>query len=279
MNVKIYSRKELKDRLKEGKLENTLLIAFYDPQDDLPTNSGKAERVITLPIPDLDKEDLEEYGYTEESYFSQADSAAKFIIKAVRDGLDIVCACEYGESRSAGFAAAIKEFYDGNGIEIFADERYYPNKIIFNKLLAALRKQSDTRKFYVHNLPYDKKVSIALLENGYLSAGSKGYAFSDFKVGDEIFVPINKEEVAAVKITEAPKSINALIGIKFDVDGEIAEVTEEGVRYEDDIMDIGSVARVEKLTEKNVAVSELREEVSVRIKSRRTNSRISGFCL
>ena len=142
MNVKIYSIKELKDRLKEGKLTNTLLIAFYDQQDDLPMFSGKAEQVITLPIPDLDKEDLEEYGYTIDSYFTHADPVAEFIVKAVRDGLDIACVCEYGESRSAGCAAAIKEFYDGNGIEIFADERYYPNKIIYNKLLTALRKQS-----------------------------------------------------------------------------------------------------------------------------------------
>ncbi len=277
MNVKIYSRKELNDRLKERNLENTLLIAFYDPQDDLPTFSGKAERVITLPITDLDKEDLEEYGYTVDSFFSQADPVAEFIVKAVRDGLDIACACEYGESRSAGCAAAIKEFYDGNGIEIFADERYYPNKIIYNKLLTALRKQPEVRKFYVHNLPYNKKVSLALLEYGYLSAGTNGYAFSDFKVGDEIYVPINKEEVAVVRVIETPKGINALIGIKFDVDGKFAEVTEEGVRYEDNIMDIWSVARVEMVTEKNVAVSELGEEVRVKINSRSTNNKVNSF--
>ena len=166
MNVKIYSRKELNDRLKEGKLTNTLLIAFYDRQDDLPMFSGKAERVITLPIPDLDKEDLKEYGYTMDSYFTQADPVAEFIVKAVRDGLDIACVCEYGESRSAGCAAAIKEFYDRNGIEIFADERYYPNKIIYNKLLTALWKQPEVRKFYVHNLPYNKKVSLAFWNTG-----------------------------------------------------------------------------------------------------------------
>ena len=245
MNVKIYSNNDLNERLKSGKLENTLLIAFYDPQYNSPTDfSGKAERVVTLPVPDLDKDDLEEYGYTEDSYFSQADSAAEFIIKAVRDGLDIACVCEYGESRSAGCAAAIKEFYEGNGIEIFADERYYPNKIIFNKLLAALRKQSDTRKFYVHNLPYDKKVSLALLEHGYLSAGEECGLFSDFKIGDVISVPINKEEFYMVKIIELPQSVDVLNGLELCVMGEKVAFTDKGVLYQGKEMCIKYIAKI-----------------------------------
>ena len=135
------------------------------------------------------------------------------------------------------------------------------------------------RKFYVHNLPNDKKVSITLLECGYLSAGTNGYSFYDFKVGDEIFVPINKEEVAVVRVIEKPKGINTLIGMKFEADGKITEVTEEGVRYEDDITDIWSVARIERVTEKNVAVSELKEEIRTKINSRRTNSKVNGFLL
>jgi hypothetical protein len=50
-----------------------------------------------------------------------------------------VCQCEYGQSRSAACAAAIKEYYDHDGISIFADYRYYPNQLIFNKLLDALK--------------------------------------------------------------------------------------------------------------------------------------------
>ncbi len=33
----------------------------------------------------------------------------------------------------------MEEYYDGNGISIFANYRYYPNKLIFNILLEELR--------------------------------------------------------------------------------------------------------------------------------------------
>ena len=53
---------------------------------------------------------------------------------AYEKGLDIICQCEYGQSRSAGCAAAILEHFQGNGITIFRDYKYYPNKLIFNKV-------------------------------------------------------------------------------------------------------------------------------------------------
>ena len=52
--------------------------------------------------------------------------------------MDILCQCDYGQSRSAACAAAVREFFCGEGIRIFADYRYYPNQLIFNKILSAL---------------------------------------------------------------------------------------------------------------------------------------------
>ena len=74
-----------------------------------------------------------------DTYFPEADSLAAFIQKAHDDGFDIICQCEYGQSRSAACAAAIIEYYEKNGISVFADYRYYPNQLIFNKLLDALK--------------------------------------------------------------------------------------------------------------------------------------------
>ena len=39
---------------------------------------------------------------------------------------------------AAACAAAIREHFYGDGIEIFADYRYYPNQLVYNKLKAAL---------------------------------------------------------------------------------------------------------------------------------------------
>ena len=42
-------------------------------------------------------------------------------------------------SGSAAVAAAIREFNSRRGIEIFADDRYFPNKVVFRKVLRALK--------------------------------------------------------------------------------------------------------------------------------------------
>lgn len=278
MNVKIYSRKELKDRLKEEKLENTLLIAFYDPQYNSPEDfSGKAERVITVPIPDLDKEDLKEYGYTVDSYFTQTDYVAEFIVKAVRDGLDIACACEYGESRSAGCAAAIKEFFEGNGIEIFADERYYPNKIIYNKLLAALRKkQKQNGRCFIHRLPVDENMGLALMDKGYLSAGKKFGLFCEFKQGDTVFVPLANDEFMAFEVIRTTQGIAALSGTELNYKNKTANITKEGVLYEDEMLNIAYVVKVKKLTKKRAPRSVLNEELRMKMRARRTNEEVKN---
>ena len=69
---------------------------------------------------------------------TQAKEIADFYIR-VKDSVDIViCQCEHGQSRSAAVAAAILEFGSHSGIEIFADDRYYPNKVVYRKVYRAL---------------------------------------------------------------------------------------------------------------------------------------------
>ena len=65
---------------------------------------------------------------------------AEFIFNAKKEGKDIICQCEYGESRSSGCAAAIHEYFYKDGIKIFADYRYYPNQMVYHKVYDALEK-------------------------------------------------------------------------------------------------------------------------------------------
>lgn len=53
----------------------------------------------------------------------------------------IICQCEYGQSRSAAIAAALSEFFWKSGIDIFADDRYFPNKLVFRLTLQALNER------------------------------------------------------------------------------------------------------------------------------------------
>lgn len=148
MKVTIYSRDEIEDIISKGAFpDNTAVISFYDPAikrlDKSYTYvdySNICDMVFYSELDDLDIDVLCDKGYTYETYFSEAEDMARFIIKAYSQGRDIICQCEYGQSRSAGCAAAIMEHFDHNGIEVFADYRRFPNQMVFNKLRDALDK-------------------------------------------------------------------------------------------------------------------------------------------
>lgn len=147
MKLEIYSRSEMEKRLQEGPLYDTAVISFYDPPSSrMPKNyapldyTDQCSAVFPVALHDIDIEVLPEYGLTFDTYFPEADLVALFIRTAFQRHLNIVCQCEYGQSRSAACAAAIKEFYEHDGISIFADYRYYPNQLVFNKLLDALKR-------------------------------------------------------------------------------------------------------------------------------------------
>ena len=150
MNVSIYSRKAIEELLKGDFPKNVAIISFCDPEiahidkDYRPVDySSKTDRVFLVRIRDIDIDILEKYNLTYDTYFTEVTDLAKFIYSAKADGLDIICQCEYGQSRSAACASAILEHFYKNGISVFRDYRYYPNQLVFNKLYEALE---DIRK-------------------------------------------------------------------------------------------------------------------------------------
>ena len=73
---------------------------------------------------------------------SQAKEIANFVMNIKDKAEFIICQCEHGQSRSAAVAAAILEFKSRKGIDIFSNDRYYPNKVVFRKTLKSLKKYS-----------------------------------------------------------------------------------------------------------------------------------------
>ena len=153
MKIAIHSKRSIEELLQSGFPEKVALISFYDVELALlndkfkPTAfQNKAQRIFRLPLMDIDLDELKYYGFTYDSFFTEAQELAEFIYSAVKDGLDIICQCEYGQSRSAGCAAAILEHFEGSGISVFADYRYYPNKLVYHKLLEALEKYGDEKE-------------------------------------------------------------------------------------------------------------------------------------
>ena len=154
MKIQIFSRCQIEELLREGFPEKTAVISFYDPEtsrflaeDYRPVDyKEKTDRLFQVSLHDIDLSVLPEYGLTYETYFPEADALAEFIYSAKADGYDIICQCEYGESRSSGCAAAILEHFYKNGISVFADYRYYPNQVVYHKVLEALEKFYETSK-------------------------------------------------------------------------------------------------------------------------------------
>lgn len=143
MNVKIYSRKAMDELLLQGFPKNTAVISFYDPapKGREPIDyTGKADRVFQVALHDIDFDILEMFGLSYDTYFPEADRLAEFILSVQAEGMDIICQCEYGQSRSAACAAAILEYFCKTGISVFANYSYYPNQMVYNKVYEALCK-------------------------------------------------------------------------------------------------------------------------------------------
>lgn len=144
MKVSIYSRSEIEKLIQDDFPQNTAVISFYDPpgkygdREPAVDYKGKVEELFQIAVYDIDIEVLEDFGLTFNTYFTEADELAEFIYDAYNSGMDIICQCQYGQSRSAACAAAILEHFEENGISIFRDYRYYPNQLIFNKVYDAL---------------------------------------------------------------------------------------------------------------------------------------------
>ena len=68
----------------------------------------------------------------------QANQIADFYHNIASKTKILICQCEHGQSRSAAIAAAILEYRSKKGIEVFANDKYYPNKYVFRKILNAL---------------------------------------------------------------------------------------------------------------------------------------------
>ena len=159
MNVSIYSREQIERIIAEGKFpKNTAVISFYDPAiKRIDTEyyhvdySKICNTVFYSELDDLDLEILGDKAYTYDTYFPEADDIAAFVYRAYDRGLDIICQCEYGQSRSTGCAAAILEHFYHTGMSVFGNHEYCPNHAIYHKVYDALEKQKhyhDNRYFY-----------------------------------------------------------------------------------------------------------------------------------
>lgn len=141
IKVAILSKERAEEIFSNGLPENAVLIGFYDTDRHCPQKleiPAPSDRIFQVAVDDLATDELNDYSLTLETIFPQCGEMAEFIRSAIKRKFNIICQCVYGEGRSAGCAAAILEYYEKSGIQIYTNDRFYPNKIVFRKLFAAL---------------------------------------------------------------------------------------------------------------------------------------------
>lgn len=152
MTVEIMSREALTRLAHEPFADNTAIISITDSEDEDVILYHQPDHILRLKFDDVSDEIFEELLGRKPNVQEMHQIAKKFrmlsntqtqqmadFILGLKNKGTLICQCEYGESRSAGVAAAVMEYYYRKGVNVFADARYYPNKHVYRKLLGSLR--------------------------------------------------------------------------------------------------------------------------------------------
>ena len=159
MKIEIHSLKSVEARATLPFAPHTILISMGDTDAEPPRLQNKPDHILWLTFDDITLQEVKEEFELPQSVtasdvaliellrikkihiFSneQARKIAGFVLRYHSETESLICQCHYGQSRSAGCAAAITEYFNGNGIDIFADDRYYPNKLVYRKVIEALK--------------------------------------------------------------------------------------------------------------------------------------------
>lgn len=153
MEIGIKSRAEIEEYVPRTK---TAIISITDVGYNFAELKRQPNYLLQLAFDDVDSDVFvdelgrtpteEERAIIENKYHMMTDEQTQQIVDFYNQILGkvdvLICQCEHGQSRSAAIAAAIMEYSHGNGIEIFADDRYYPNKTIFKKVLKTMKERN-----------------------------------------------------------------------------------------------------------------------------------------
>ena len=155
MKILIKSREEIELLSRNPFQRNTLLISITDANDTSVKLINQPDFLLRVAFDDVDNDVIvdevgknataEEKVLVEQKYNMISREQAHEIAKTYYDHKDeintLICQCEHGQSRSAAVAAAILEFRSRRGIDVFSNDNYYPNKVVYRRVLEALKDQ------------------------------------------------------------------------------------------------------------------------------------------
>ena len=158
MEVKVLSKRGLKEFINEGFYDKLSVISFYEA-DEKPIKLPDDVKALFVKSDDLDRDELKYMNIGYSQYLPESDKIAGFILEAYKEDREIICQCNYGQSISAGCAAAVVEYFDNDGIRFFSDYRFCPNQLVFHKIYNALKRNGgrhfrDERFAYISSRRY-----------------------------------------------------------------------------------------------------------------------------
>lgn len=124
-------------------------VVVYSHDKDAPYVEDSPQ-MLDLLFEQFDDVDDPEDGMSSE----QAEEIASFVFEYEEQDVDLVVSCRYGESRSAGIAAAIAAYLGQDELEIFDDPDKIPNMHCYALTCEALgveRSEDEIRQRFLIN--------------------------------------------------------------------------------------------------------------------------------
>lgn len=226
MDVKVLSKRDLNGFIEEGFYDKPAIISFYKPDEKpikLPDDIDDI-KVLFVKADDLDRDELKHMNISYSQYLPESDKIAEFILEAYKEDRDIICQCCYGQSISAGCAAAIKEYFDNDGIRFFSDYRFCPNQLVFHKIYNAL-KRNGSRHFRDERFAY-------IFSRRYKDKFIEKYKSSDNDYTAVLEFLADAEEIISDRYGEDSVFIADILADKGLVLCKIGQYKESAVQYE-----------------------------------------------
>lgn len=135
MKINVFKRKEIENKYLF--YDDIFIISITEPGEEKVKIKQRETNILRLEFYDVDKEITDEKGKRYNPItIDQAKEIAKFMRINDENIKELIVQCSAGISRSAGVAAAIAKYYQGN------DEWYFkhkvPNRYCYNKVLMEL---------------------------------------------------------------------------------------------------------------------------------------------
>lgn len=142
MDIEVHSFRSIQERAERPFPAGTTLISIGDVGQATPALLHSPAHILRMEFDDIDLGwlDEENSGRYACRLFSidQARQIAAFVARHWDETELLICQCLGGVSRSAAVAAAIRQYYFGDGMGYFADSRYRPNPNVFSLMMEAL---------------------------------------------------------------------------------------------------------------------------------------------